>query len=67
VRVTLAKRIRVRGRAQWKPLPGALTFAAIRGRNRRRLSSRNPLTPGRCRLTLTPQHGGARSITFQVT
>jgi Subtilase family len=66
VRATLAKRIGVRGHGQWKPLPGALTFAAIRGRNRQRLSSRNPLTPGRYRLTLIPQHGGARSITFQV-
>jgi hypothetical protein len=67
VRATLAKRIRVRGRGQWKPLPGALSFAAIKGRNRRRLSSHNPLTPGRYRLTLIPQHGSARSITFQVT
>jgi Subtilase family len=67
VRATLAKRIRVRGRGQWKPLPGTLSFAAIKGRNRRRLSSHNPLTPGRYRLTLIPQHGSARSITFQVT
>jgi hypothetical protein len=67
VRVTLAKQLNSHGRRRWQTLPYSLTSAATRGRNRRRLSSRNPLAPGRYRLTLTPQHGGARSITFQVT
>jgi Subtilase family len=66
IRATLAKRIRVRGRGRWKLVPGGLTFAAIKGRNRRHLTSRGALTPGRYRLTLTPQNGGARSIVFQV-
>ncbi len=67
VRATLAKQLDSHGRRRWQTLPYSLTSAARRGRNRRRLSSRNPLTPGRYRLTLTPQHGGPRSITFQVT
>jgi len=67
VRVTLAKQLNAHGRRRWQTLPYSLTIAATRGRNRRRLSGRNPLTPGRYRLTLTPQHGGARSITFQAT
>jgi hypothetical protein len=67
VRATLAKQLNSHGRRRWQTLPYSLTSAATRGRNRRRLSSRSPLTPGRYRLTLIPQHGGARSITFQVT
>jgi hypothetical protein len=67
VRATLAKQLNAHGRRRWQTLPYSLTSAATRGRNRRHLNSRNPLTPGRYRLTLTPQHGGARSITFQVT
>ncbi|HEY2200998.1 MAG TPA: hypothetical protein VGH56_03860, partial [Solirubrobacteraceae bacterium] len=66
VRAALAKRIRVRGRGQWKPLLGALTFTAVKGRNRRHLTSRNPLPSGRYRLTLTPQHGSARSLVFLI-
>jgi Subtilase family len=67
VRATLAKQLDSHGRRRWQTLPYSLTSAATKGRNRRRLSSHNPLTPGRYRLTLIPQHGSARSITFQVT
>jgi Subtilase family len=66
VRATLARRVRVRGHLQWRLVPGALTFTAIKGRNHRRLANRNALIPGRYHLTLTPQHGSARSIVFQV-
>ena len=66
VRATLAKRLRVRGRSRWEFVRGALTFAAAKGRNHRHLTNRDALTPGRYRLTLTPQHGSARSIVFQV-
>jgi len=67
VRATLAKRVRVRGRDQWELVPaGSLAFTAIRGRNHRRLTNRDGLTPGSYRLTLTPQHGNARSIVFQI-
>jgi hypothetical protein len=66
VRVSIAKRVRVRGVEQWVLIPGSVTFTATRGRNRRHLSSSNGLTPGSYRLTLTPEHGSARSITFQI-
>jgi hypothetical protein len=66
VRVTLAKRVRVRGHARWKLLRDSLTIAAARGRNRRHLAGHNTLAPGRYRLTLTPAHGAPRSIVFQI-
>jgi hypothetical protein len=66
VRATLAKRVRVRGHGQWKLVPGALTFAAAKGPNHRRLANRDALTPGRYRLTLTPRHGSARSLIFLI-
>ncbi len=66
VRAGIAKRVRVRGREQWVLVPGSVTFAAAKGSNRRHLSSRDGLTPGSYRLTLTPEHGSARSITFQI-
>ena len=66
VRASIAKRVRVRGHEQWVLVPGSVTFAAIKGSNRRHLTSRDGLTPGSYRLTLTPQHGSARSITFRV-
>ncbi len=66
VRATLAKLVRVRGHEQWVLVPGSLTFTAIKGSNQRHLTSHDGLTPGSYRLTLTPQHGSARSITFRV-
>jgi hypothetical protein len=66
VRVTLAKRVQVRGHTRWQPLAGSFTIAAGRGRNRRRLHGANTLTAGRYRLLLTPARGSARSLTFQV-
>jgi hypothetical protein len=66
VHATLAKFIRVRGRGQWRRVRSGPTFAATKGRNRRRLANHGALTPGRYRLTLTPQHGGARSLIFQI-
>jgi hypothetical protein len=66
VHATLAKLVRVSGRELWKLVPGGLSFAAIKGRNRRHLNNHNALSPGRYRLTLTPQSGAARSIVFQI-
>ena len=66
VRVTLAKLIRARGHTRWRVLPASLTIAANVGRNSHRLGARNALAPGRYRLTLTPAHGAARSIVFQI-
>jgi hypothetical protein len=66
VHATLAKLIRVRGHDQWRLVRSGPTFAATKGRNRRRLANRGALTPGRYRLTLAPQNGSARSITFEI-
>ena len=66
VRVTLAKFVRVQGRARWQLLGDSLTITATRGRNGRRLRAHNPLGAGRYRLTLTPAHAGPRSLSFQV-
>jgi hypothetical protein len=66
VRVTLAKRIRTRKHARWQVLRDSLTIAAASGRNSRRLSGRGALSAGLYRLTLTPMHGAARSIVFQI-
>jgi hypothetical protein len=66
VRATLAKLVWVHGHNRWVSVPGTLTFSAIRGRNRRRLTSLDALTPGRYRLTLALQAGSARALMFQV-
>jgi hypothetical protein len=66
VRATLARRVRVHGHTRWAIMQGSLTIAAVRGRNRRHLRSRHTLAPGRYRLTLTPLHGTARSLVFQI-
>jgi Subtilase family len=66
VRVTLAELVRVRGHSRWKAVPGALTFSAAGGRNRRHLSSSAALAPGRYRLTLAPSGGVTCKIAFQV-
>ena len=47
-------------------LPYALTLAGARGRDRARLSAHGVLTPGSYRLTLTPVHGSAHTLTFQL-
>ena len=67
VRATLAKLVRVNGHNRWVSVPGALTFGATKGRNRRRLTNRDGLTSGRYRLTLAPQGGAARTLTFQTS
>jgi len=66
VRVALAKLLEAHGRKRWQTLPYAITLAGARGRDRARLSAHSTLTPGRYRLTLTPAHGTARSIVFQI-
>ncbi len=64
VRVALSRQVRVHGRLRWVSVPGALTLAAGAGRDRGHLRGRRALSPGRYRLTLSPAHGGARSIVF---
>jgi hypothetical protein len=66
VHATLAKRVRVHRHTRWVTFAGSLTIAAAKGRNRRHLNNHDALSPGRYRLTLTPQSGAARSIVFQI-
>lgn len=66
VKVTLAIQVRSAGSTHWRTLHSSLTFAAIRGVNRRRLHGSGILVPGIYRLTLTPAGGAARSLTIRV-
>lgn len=66
VRVTLAKRVRVRGHMRWKVVSRPFTILARRGNDSGRLRGHQALTPGHYRLTLTPLHGHARSIVFRI-
>ncbi len=66
VRVTLAERVRVRGRLRWRTISAPLSFLASRGAQSRHLSGRAALAPGRYLLTLTPTHGAAKSLQFRI-
>jgi hypothetical protein len=66
VRVTIAKRVRVHGRFQWHVISAPLSISAHGGAQTRRLSGRASLPKGSYRLTVTPTHGAARSISFSV-
>jgi hypothetical protein len=66
VRVTIAKRVLVRGHVAWKTISTPATIAGARGSQTRRLAGTTALPRGRYRLTLTPEHGVARSLFFQV-
>jgi subtilase family protein len=67
VRVTIAKRVRSHGHFAWKTISAPLTITGARGAQTRRLAGRAALPPGRYRLTLRPEHGTARSISFQIS
>jgi hypothetical protein len=66
LRVVLSKRVRVHGHVRWQTLRDSITIAAAGGRNSHRLSGHNVLASGLYRLTLSPVHGAARSIVFQI-
>ncbi|HEX3909112.1 MAG TPA: hypothetical protein VHW67_00230 [Solirubrobacteraceae bacterium] len=66
LRVTLARRVRVHGRLQWRTVSASPSLAARRGRQTRRLSGRAALARGRYMLTVAPERGAARSIVFQI-
>lgn len=66
VRVTIYRRVRVHGRTQYKRVFAPATIAAIGGAQSRRLSGGASLAPGMYRLTLQPDNGLARSISFSV-
>jgi hypothetical protein len=56
----------VHGHRRWVLEPGSLTATAAQGHNRLHLRGGHALAPGRYRLTLTPAHGSARSLTFTI-
>lgn len=65
LRVTLARRVRVRGRTRWQ-VQHTYTLTAVRGVNSKHLSGRGVLVPGDYRLTLTPSGGTALSLVFKL-
>jgi hypothetical protein len=65
LRVTLARRVRVRGRTRWQ-VQHTYTLTAVRGVNSKHLSGRGVLVPGDYRLTLTPSGGTALSLLFKL-
>ncbi len=64
VRATLSRQVRLHGRRRWVSARGGLTLAVAAGRDHGHLWGHATLAPGRYRLTLSPAHGGARSIVF---
>lgn len=66
VRVTVARQVRVRGRAKWSTVSVPLSFSARGGTQTRRLIGRAALRRGRYLLTVAPEHGLARSIVFRI-
>jgi subtilase family protein len=66
VRVTIARRVRVRGRLQWRTVSAAITLSAHGGAQARRLSGHTALAAGHYRLTVTPARGSTTSISFQI-
>ena len=65
VRVTLSKRVRVKKRGLWRPLPDSMTITALTGPNHHALRGHSVLAAGNYELTLAPVNGTARSLTFQ--
>jgi hypothetical protein len=66
VHVTLSKRVRVKKRGLWRPLPDSMTITALTGPNRHALRGHSVLAAGNYELTLAPVNGTARSLTFQI-
>jgi hypothetical protein len=67
VRVTLAERVFAHGHRSWRALAAnSLTITAAKGRDGAHLRARGTLSSGRYRLTLTPLHGRARTISFRI-
>jgi Subtilase family len=65
VRVTLSRSVAAHGRVHWHALRRSETIVARKGRNSARLWT-GPLAPGTYRLTLTTNHGQARSVVIHV-
>ncbi len=66
VHVTILRLVRVRGRMVYKRVFTTAAIAAVGGTQSRRLAGSAALAPGSYRLTLQPDNGLARSISFRV-
>ncbi|HEY1450673.1 MAG TPA: S8 family serine peptidase, partial [Solirubrobacteraceae bacterium] len=66
VRVTIAQRVRVHGRARWRNISTPLTVTARVGSQSHRLTGHAMLAPGNYLLTVAPEHGASRSIVFRI-
>ncbi len=66
VRVTISRRTLVHRHARWKLVSAPTTIFGARGAQSRRIAAAATLPPGVYRLTLVPEHGAARSISFRV-
>jgi hypothetical protein len=66
VRVSLEKRVTHHGHARWQTVGHARTIFAVAGHNGERLSGHAALSGGNYRLTLTPAHGAARSLSLKL-
>ena len=66
VRITLTEQVIAHGHRRWRSLPDSLAITAAKGRDSAHLRAHGTLPPGRYRLTLTPLHGRARSISFRI-
>ncbi|HUA74624.1 MAG TPA: S53 family peptidase [Solirubrobacteraceae bacterium] len=66
VRVTLARRVRVHGRMRWRTVSTSSSFSAAGGAQTRQLGGRAVLPRGRYVLTVAAEHGGSKSIVFQI-
>jgi hypothetical protein len=66
VHVTLAVRVGSAGHVHWHTLPSSLSFAAVKGLNRRRLHGSGLLDTGVYRLRLAPIAGTGHTLVFRV-
>ncbi len=66
VRVSLQRRVTRHRHTRWQAVGRALTIFALAGRNGERLSGRTVLASGSYRLTLTPAHGPAHSLSLKL-
>jgi hypothetical protein len=67
LRVTLTVQVGAGRHAHWRALSGSLSFAAIKGLNRRRLRGAGTLAPGLYRLSFVPAGGTSRAIVFRLS
>jgi Subtilase family len=66
VRASLQRRVVRHGHGHWQTQTRPRTITALAGSNSRHLGGHGVLSAGSYRLTLTPAHGAARTIVFEI-